>query len=266
MAARTHLHTSHKDLIMDSSVSEADIAIIPEENTRPTSDVAEATSDETHPDASLAPGTSTDLTLERIEQPGIITGLAKTLAVSETTLVAITRTKENELLVSIQPSLGKESLAGSTLPLQVIGSPSEIDAQLLDALADYVPARELVRATAAQIAADTAAAAALAKTEAAKKRANAASTTPATKAIKEHTLLVTVEPENAKLVVTTVANGGGHAVAVEPNKRTKVAAGSYGIRVSADGYDTYDQTIQIEKDEKVSVVLKRPALSLLGAL
>jgi PRTRC genetic system protein E len=207
---------------------------------------------------------SPPLTLTTRQQPGVIQGLASSIPVNGTVLLAITKTAENALLVTVQPTIDKDN-AASSKALQVAGTPEEIDRGLLDALAHYVPARELVLASAEQIAKETAAAAAHAKAEADKRRANApAKTTPATPAARQEQLTVKALPANAKITVT---DQKGKAGEIKSDTATKLDIGTYNVLVEAEGYDSNSQTVRLLKPQSVVVVLKKtsiPQPSLLG--
>ena len=75
---------------------------------------------------------------------GVIRGLAETIPAKGTLLLAIAKLESGELLVTIQPPKTEKD-GDPALPLQVKGTPTEIDAQLVDALAHYVPARKITR-------------------------------------------------------------------------------------------------------------------------
>jgi PRTRC genetic system protein E len=195
-------------------------------------------------------------------QTGIIAGLAATLEIGSATVLAIARTGENDIVVSIQPQAGKGD-AATALPIQVSGTPEEIDAQLLDALAHYVPARQFVNRTAAQVAADTTKAAAAAKKAADERRTtsgNGAKTRPALEK-----LLVTATPQFCRL---DVIDGGGKKHVVSNNKRVELPFGTYAITAKADGYVTETTTVKIEKDKpaKIELSLKRKEPSLLDTI
>jgi PRTRC genetic system protein E len=209
-----------------------------------------------------APLPSPPLVLTTRTQPGLIRGLAASVPVNGTTLLAITKVSATSLLVTIQPSVVDKEAAASAIPLQVTGSSEEIDTQLLDALAHFVPARELAIATAEQIANDTAAAAAHAKAEAAKSRTSSSSATrPAVTKTRQESLTVKTIPGDTKITVT---DSKGKAGSVEPGKPAMLDIGKYTVRVEAAGYDTHTQSITLSKPDTVVVVLKRAELSLLG--
>jgi PRTRC genetic system protein E len=203
------------------------------------------------------------LVLTTKTQPGLIRGLAASVPVNGTTLLAITKLSATSLLVTIQPSIADKEAAASAIPLQVTGSPEELDTQLLDALSHFVPARELAIATAEQIANDTAAAAAHAKAEAAKSRTTPSSSSakPAVTKTRQEALTVKTIPADAKITVTDSKDKAG---SVEPGKGALLDIGKYTVRVEAAGYDAHTQSITLTKPDTVVVVLKRAELSLLG--
>jgi PRTRC genetic system protein E len=213
---------------------------------------------------------SPPLTLTTREQPGIIQGLASSIPIDGSVLLAITKTAENALLITIQPTIDKDNPA-SAKAIQVTGTPEEIDRDLLGALAHYVPARELVLATAAQIATDTAAAAVHAKAEADKRRTNTSSmaknpaktAAPAPKT-RQESLTIKALPNTAKITVT---DQKGKAGEIKSDTPTNLDIGTYTVLVEADGYAANSQTVRLVKPQSVVVVLKKtiiPQPSLLG--
>jgi PRTRC genetic system protein E len=213
---------------------------------------------------------SPPLTLTTRKQPGIIQGLASSIPVDGSVLVAITKTASDMLLVTIQPTIDKDN-AASAKALQIKGTPEEIDRDLLAALAHYVPARELVLATAEQIAKDTASAAAHAKAEADKRRANSsnAAKTPAkapapVAKARQEALTVKTLPITAKITVT---DHKGKAGEIKPDTATNLDIGTYTVLVESEGYESNSQTVRLLKAQSVVVALKKtviPQPSLLG--
>jgi PRTRC genetic system protein E len=195
-------------------------------------------------------------------QTGIVAGLAATLTVGGAIMLAIAKTSDTEILISIQPQASKGD-ATTALPIQISGTPEEIDANLLDGLAHYVPARQFVNRTVEQIAADTTKAAAAAKKVADAKRA-ATAPSPKTK-IDVQKLLVNATPQFCKL---SVLDAGGKKHVVNNNKRVDLPLGTYTITASADGYTNATATVALVKDrpEKVDITLKRDEPSLLDTI
>ncbi len=189
---------------------------------------------------------------------GVVRGLADTLGPNETLLLAITRLDDDKLLVSIQPPRAdKEGAAKSNVPMQVTGTPQEIDTQLVEALAHYVPARKFVIATAEETAQQTAAAAAKEKADAEKRRQERSTGKPAKAAPapkpKTGELLVGLTPREATL---TVADQTGREHAVRRGEIAKLPIGTYTIAVSKDGFDECRRTVTIVEDPKQIVTIE----------
>ncbi len=185
---------------------------------------------------------------------GLIQGLAESIAVKGSLVLAITKLEDESLLVSIQPMKTTDESAGAALPLQVTGSPAEIDASLLDALAHYVPARKLAIQTAAEIALATTTAAQTAREQAAK-RAEASKPKP-----KTGTLCVKVTPKDAVIKVTDSA---GKAYGVTQGKRAALPVGRYTITVEKDGHEPETTTATVGASPvDISVDLKLANLAL----
>jgi PRTRC genetic system protein E len=193
-------------------------------------------------------------------QPGLIRGLAKGLAINGTLLLAIAKMSETELLVTIQPPAGNKAFGGAALPLQVSGSPEEIDAEMLEALAHYAPAREFVASVAKDVAERSAAAAQRTQDEAEKKRVATPASTPKPKSEK---LLVTVKPPGAVLIVVNASNAAQN---VEIGKRATLPVGKYTITATFAGYETHTASLNLAKAEKIDIVLKQPEPWLLAGL
>ncbi|MFY9781449.1 MAG: PRTRC system protein E, partial [Candidatus Baltobacteraceae bacterium] len=189
---------------------------------------------------------------------GVVRGLADTLRPNETLLLAVTRLDDDQLLVSIQPPRAdKEGAAKSNVPMQVTGTPEEIDTQLVEALAHYVPARKFVIATAEEAARQTAAAAAKEKAEADRRRqerstGKTSKPTPAPKP-KTGELLVGLTPRDATLTVTD------HAGKEHPVRRGEIAKlpiGAYTIVASKEGFEEAKRTVTIVEDPKQIVAIE----------
>jgi PRTRC genetic system protein E len=218
--------------------------------------------------------TDTPTVLEKAEKPvlttesqlGIIQGLAETISVKGSLLLVIAKTKEDTLLVTVQPGPGEKDVAGSALALQITGSPAELDAKLLEALSHYVPARKFVVKTAEEIAAATASAAAHAKAEAEKKRTTAATTktTPPTKsapAVRQEKLTINTIPLKATLKVTNTKN---EELSVKEGEATNLEIGRYTVVASAEGYESQTVTINLARTETQNIFLKIHQPSLLN--
>jgi PRTRC genetic system protein E len=217
--------------------------------------------DDEAPAATNAPASAVP-EIVRHTQPGLIRGLTKGLGVNTTLLLAITKTSETELLVTIQPPAGEKAFGAAALPLQVSGSPEEIDGEMLEALAHYAPAREFVASVAKDIAERSAAAAQRAKDDADKKRVSVPTPAPKPKG-KSEKLLVTVKPRGATL---TVVNANNASQNVELGKRATLPLGKYTITAKLDGYDTHTTTLNLAKAEKLDIILKQSEPSLLAGL
>lgn len=202
----------------------------------------------------------TDATPSSVETPqpivlsGIIQGLAASLAVKGTLLLAIAKLSDQEILVTIQPTPAEKESHAAAIPLQVAGSPAEIDANLVSALAQYVPARTLSIATAEAIAQQTAQAAAKAKDDAAR-RAEAYKPKP-----KTGRLRVNVDQKDATLVVTDAA---GKTYPVDIRKQSILPVGKYTISVAKEYHDTHTEVVTVgSTPTTIDVTLKQSALTL----
>jgi PRTRC genetic system protein E len=180
-------------------------------------------------------------------QLGIIRGLAASLAVAGTLVLVIAKVAENELLVTVQPIAGEKEDAASALPIQVNGTPDELDEKLIDALAHYVPAREIVTQTAAEIAQATVAAAARQKAENIKRQE---AYKPKTRTAQ---LTVKVTPAEATI---TVADTTGKTHEVKVGKPTTLPIGKYTIAAAAPNYIANTTTLLLSKNETTELKLE----------
>ena len=205
--------------------------------------------DDETPNAAAEPAAPVDMTPIPPPEPrvivGFVRGLAEMLVAGKgTLLLAIAKLDDEQILVTIQPPEITSSNAPALPPLQVKGTPAEIDEQLLDSLAHYVPAVEFSVKTAAQIAAETAAAATTARTSAATKKpvstlsSSAARPTPG----KTSMLVVKCNKKDAAVAVTDEA-GKVHDVTIA--KTTSLPRGKYTITVSRDGFASQTKTIKL---------------------
>jgi len=184
---------------------------------------------------------------------GIIRGLAETIPAKSTLLLAIAKLDSGDLLVTIQPP--KTDKEGDpALPLQVKGTPTEIDATLVDALAHYVPARNIALKTAEQIARDTADRSKKAA-EAAKTRSTTSVNAGAGAKKKTPSLTVRIEPNDATL---RVVDGADVAQTVKHGVKATVAKGRYVITVAKLGYETETKTVVVgDGPQDVTISLKQ---------
>ncbi len=193
---------------------------------------------------------------------GIIRGLATTIPPQGTMLLAIARTADETVMVTIVPAKGEKETA-SAIPLVVRGTAEEIDRELVDALQHYVPARHIALSTAAEIARDTAAAAKKSQTGAKAQAAAKARTSPAaTPAKKKPSLTIRVEPEDAAL---RVVDGADRVHNVKPGVAAELAKGRYIVTVTKPGYRTRIQNVVLKDGpESLTVALESDQMSLLG--
>lgn len=184
----------------------------------------------------------------------IIRGLAESLPANGTLMLVIARLDEHAILVTIQPAVQSEEAA--TIPIQVTGSPDEIDANLVEALAHYVPARKLIITSAAEIAKASASAAQKQKDDAAK-RAAASKPKP-----KTNFVTIKVAPKDAKL---TVKDSAQKAISVAAGKRTALPLGKYTVLAEKAefGTETATFTLTAAKVETVELTLQPSPLSFL---
>jgi PRTRC genetic system protein E len=200
-----------------------------------------------------APSEPINYDVEPAPVTGIIRGLAETIPAKGTLLLAIAKLENGDLLVTIQPP--KTDKEGDpALPLQVKGTPTEIDATLVDALAHYVPARNIALKTAEQIARDTADRSKKAA-EAAKARTTTSVNGSAGAKKKTPSLTVRVEPNDATL---RVVDGGDVAQTVKHGVKASVAKGRYVITVAKLGYETETKTVVVgDGPQDVTITLKQ---------
>jgi PRTRC genetic system protein E len=214
-----------------------------------------------------------DYTITRVAFTGVVAGLAAMTPVGATMMVAIAKTGDDELLVTIIPARGKDEKATSAIPLAVRGTAAEIDAELIDALASYVPARTIALASAESVARETTAAAKKAADDAKASRAKTAGKTAAAAAPKpvppakpEPTLCVAVTPDDATLLVIDEKNVEHVVVA---HRKTTLPLGRYTITASKGGYKSTTRTVSISAgwSPDVAIVLEQELQSdLFGAL
>ena len=204
----------------------------------------------TQPDAT--PSEPINYDIEPAPVTGIIRGLAETISAKATLLLAIAKLESGDLLVTIQPPKTDKD-GDPALPLQVKGTPAEIDAQLVDALAHYVPARNIALKTAEQIARETADRSKKAA-EAAKSRSTSVNAVGSAKK-KTPSLAVNIEPKDATLRVVDAAD---NLQTVNPGVKAAVAKGRYVITASKLGYETETKTAFVgEGPQDVTITLKQ---------
>lgn len=219
--------------------------------------------------------------------------LASTLATKQSLLIAIVKTKDNEVLVTVQPTpTDKDN--GSAIALQVKGKPEEIDAELVKALESFVPARQFVLKTATEVAEATKAAAAKGKIDAPKKPGTAApkaahTATPAkaaastagdeagggdseiddeipdepvarVKANHPGRLTITVDPPDA--TITALANG--QTFTLVSGEEENLPIGIHSIKVSKDGYVDVDKNLAVSANPRAESFTLAKALELFG--
>ena len=130
------------------------------------------------------------------------------------------------------------------------GTPLEIDAQLVDALAHYVPARNIALKTAEQIARDTAAHAKKTAEEQKKKWSSSSSTSK-----KTPSLMVKIEPKDATL---RVVDGADNEQTVKAGAKTTLPKGRYVITVSKLGFATETKPVVIgDGPQEVTIALEQ---------
>ena len=182
--------------------------------------------------------------------PGLIRGLAEMLASSKGTLIlAIAKLGDDQLLVTIQPPAPDGDKIAALPPLQVKGSPAELDEQLLDALSHYVPAVEYATKTAAQIAAETTAIATTARTTATAKRTSTPSKpTPRAPIAKTTRLTVRTKPRLASLTLVDAAETSHD---IEAGKPITLPRGKVTVTASAEGFEQKSKTIALTSMSQV---------------
>lgn len=189
-------------------------------------------------------------------QPGIVRGLSSTLAENGTLLIVIAKQADGNLLVTIQPAVTDDDAPGTVIPLQVIGTPEEIDTKLIAELAHYVPARALALASGKEIAELTTIASQAQRDAAAKKAADARRP-----AAKQGALTVTVTPKDAKV---TVKDAGGKEQPYAANGKARwLSYGTYKVTASRDGFDDQTVTVTVSNaPQKTEITLKSSEPSL----
>lgn len=195
------------------------------------------------------------------DQEGIIRGLASTLSVAGTLLLVIAKTAEDQLLVTIQPQCGKEDAPGTAVPLQVVGTPEEIDTKLIAELSHFVPARVIATASAKEVADLTAKAAQAQREEASKK---AAETRKSYSAPKTGALTVKVTPDDATISVKD-SNDKEQTPAAANGKTRWLPYGKYTVTASKEGYESQTIPVTISSTaQKPEITLTVAAPSLFG--
>jgi PRTRC genetic system protein E len=185
---------------------------------------------------------------------GIIRGLAETIPAKATLLLAIAKLECGDLLVTIQPPKS-DTDADPALPLQVKGTPTEIDAQLVDALAHYVPARNIALKTAEQIARETANHSKKAAEAAKSRSSTSVSASSAGAKKKTPSLTVTIEPKDATL---RVVDGADNVQTVKTGVKATVTKGRYVITVSKLGYVTETKPVFVgDGPQAITITLKQ---------
>jgi len=231
-----------------------------EHDTDDATDDVETDTDTEQPEHDDAPGAAAQGEPEAQSDPinfevvpaavtGILRGLAETIPPKATLLLAIAKLERGELLVTIQPPKSEKE-GDPALPLQVKGTPLEIDAQLVDALAHYVPARNIALKTAEQIARDTAAHAKKTAEEQKKKWSSSSSTSK-----KTPSLMVQIEPKDATL---RVVDGADNEQTVKAGAKTTLPKGRYVITVSKLGYETETKAVVVgDGPQAIAITLKQ---------
>lgn len=193
---------------------------------------------------------------------GIIRGLATTIPPKGTMMLAIGRTEDDSVLVTIVPARAQKETA-SAIPLVVRGTAEEIDRELVAALQHYVPARHLALRTAEEIARDTAAAAKQAQVSAKARTTPKARTAPAPAPVKKKpTLTVHLEPDDA---VLRVVDGANRPQSVKPGVAAELAKGTYIITATKPGFRTKMRTVVLKDEpQDVTIALESDQMSLLG--
>jgi PRTRC genetic system protein E len=222
----------------------------------------------------------------RTPVPALIQGLAKILGMTSL-MILIQPTTDDQVLLTIQPTPAKGEPVVTAQPLQVIGTPAEIDEQLLEALADYIPARQFAIATAEQVAAKTTNAAKASAAAASRKTAPTATTTTTAakttstrtekkKAERKHApraaapppatpktvgLTINVTPATASLKVVDHKNKIHKATLGDA---TTLPPGSYIITASCESYKTKIEQVKLEigKPQTLSIELPEAAPTL----
>ena len=187
------------------------------------------------------------------EVPGLIRGLAEMLASTKGTLIlAIAKLSEDQLLITIQPPPPEGDTIATLPPLQVKGSPAELDEKLLDALSHYVPAVEFATKTAAQIASETAAIATAARTSATAKRTSTPSKPAARAAVVKTTrLTVRAKPRAASLTLVDAAEKSHD---IEVGKPISLPRGKVTITASAEGFEQKSKTLSLTSVTQVTTI------------
>jgi PRTRC genetic system protein E len=184
---------------------------------------------------------------------GIIRGLAETIPAKATLLLAIAKLESGELLVTIQPPKTEKD-GDPALPLQVKGTPTEIDAQLVDALAHYVPARNIALKTAEQIARETSERSKKAADDARNRSKSSVNAVGSGKK-KTPSLTVTIEPKDATL---RVVDGADNTQTVKSGVKAELAKGRYVITVSKLGYETETKAVVVfDGPQAIAISLKQ---------
>lgn len=233
-------------------------------------DAGEPTPAPAEPDA---PATPTDSALTAaLDQPltpahpawpagtladGLLSHLGATLAPGDTVSLILTRVGE-QLLVTVQPTPLANEPGRTAQALQVKGTPSALDAGLLEKLAEYREGRAFARGAVNYAAQIQAAAEEHRKATAAAAKKAPKSTTPAPKPAPVGTLTVEVAPKDATLVLEDLA---GTTHPIKQGVQAALPAGEYTLSVDADGYEprTEKLTIRATKNHRSAVVLQRPA-------
>lgn len=223
-------------------------------------------------DASAEPSVPAVLTLSSGEPQwpdellgqGLISGLAATLKPKEMVQLIIARVG-NELRVTVQPSKIEGESDRTCLALQVMGSPQQLDLELLDAMAGYQQVRQTARQATDALLAQVQAGAAASKQSAAK----AASKTTAKAPVKP------VMPQDGKSPVglsvkmdgkapdqryryefvsdTRANNLSGDSQQASASVRLK--PGTYMLTVSSDRYVPATKTVVVEQGKSPIVHL-----------
>lgn len=192
---------------------------------------------------------------------GLISGLARTLAVGEAVQLVLSRTAAGQLLATVVPQRLNGELAGTCKELQAKGTPHQLDEEFVAAMATYREVRRTAREVAEELLAAAKAAAAGAKAaankaaEASRKKAEEARA--AQQASQQATLTVTVNTPGAIISVRS----DKATLTPEAGKGQKLDAGRYAVRVEAPGHEPHEESVLVKaKETKTLTVTLKPIL------
>jgi len=234
-------------------VDDTDVEAVPQDD----ADDADDQDDDDEPEA-VAPASSTPIALPSLDPvavTGVFRGLALLLTTKGTTLLlAIAKTADEKLRVTIQPPPAPDEPASTVLPLTVVATAEEMDAQFVTALGTYKPARDYAAASAAETARATKAAADRARAEAEAKRKKPS---PGARAGKPSgTLVVTTVPASATI---TVADNDGKSHTPASAQSLTLPVGKATVTATAEGHKTRVTTVTIALGKTETLALEMPA-------